>query len=175
MKGTWQGFLPRIYTLFGLSLLLLLFGRFCKLIEPGLVGLPLFPLLDILLCLLHPLSIFFSEGFEGSWFVGFSQPVWHGIRRQWIQRCMDPLKILATRSSRTITSEKDFVQVSGRCTQSYLGCLLAITFQIPPFALYVSMNLFHQGFVDDLFVFYFSSKFRTGLMLITKREKKFGC
>ena len=117
MKGTGQGFLPRIYTLFGLPLLVLLFGRFCKLIEPGLVGVPLFPLLDILLCLLHPLSIFFSEGFEGSWFVGFSQPVWHGIRRQWIQRCMNPLKILATSVlSGTTTGKKRFVEIFGSFT-----------------------------------------------------------
>ena len=67
-KGTC---LLRINTFFSFSLVMLLFGRFCKLIEPGLVGLLLFPLLDILLCLLHPLSIFFSEGFEGSWFVKF--------------------------------------------------------------------------------------------------------
>ena len=66
---------------------MMLFGRFCKLIEPGLVGLLLFPLLDIFLCLLHPLSIFFSEGFEGSWFMRTVKVQYFGLFIHILNRC----------------------------------------------------------------------------------------
>ena len=49
IKGTWQTFLPRIRTLLGLELFVLLSDRFRKLSEPCLLT---FPFLHILLRLL---------------------------------------------------------------------------------------------------------------------------
>ena len=49
IKGTWQTFLPRIRTLLGLELFVLVSDRFSKLIEPCLLT---FPFLHILLHLL---------------------------------------------------------------------------------------------------------------------------
>ena len=102
MKGTWQGFFPRIYTLFGLPLLLLLFGGFRKLTEPGMVGLLLFPVLYILLCLLQP-------GLDRIWFL-----VCLFLSKQ---RGVDPLKKLAASVlSGTTTGEKYFVEIFGSFT-----------------------------------------------------------